>query len=51
MALHREVPVPVLRADMRESQKIERFRLSFFSLLPILFGKPSELNQARFVGV
>jgi hypothetical protein len=49
VTLHREVPVPVLPAYMRESQKIERFGLSFSSLCPVLFGKSPELNPARFV--
>jgi hypothetical protein len=51
VALHREVPVPVLPADVRESQKIERFGLPFSSLFPVLFGKSPELNPARFVWV
>ena len=34
-ALHRKVPVPVLPADMRESQKIERLGLPFSSLVPV----------------
>jgi hypothetical protein len=34
VALHRKVPVPVLPADVRESQKVECFRLSFPSLIP-----------------
>ena len=51
MALHRKVAVPVFPADMRESQKIERFRLPFSSLFPVLFSKSSELDPARFVWV
>ncbi len=47
----RKVPVPVLPADVRESQKIERLGLAFSSLFPVLFGKPPELNPARFVWV
>jgi hypothetical protein len=41
----------VLPANMRESQKIERLRLPFSSLGPVDFGKPPELNPARFVWV
>ena len=51
VALHRKVPVPVLPADVRESQKVERLGLPFSSLFPVLFGKPPELNPARFVWV
>jgi hypothetical protein len=51
VALNRKVPVPVLPADMRESQKIERFGLPFSSLFPVLFGKSPELNPARFIWV
>ncbi len=36
---------------MRESQKIERFGLSFSSLIPVVPGKPPELNPARLVWV
>src|ERR1035437_2906625 len=49
VTLHREVSLPVFPADMREPQEIQRFRLSFFSLFPALFGKSPELNPARFV--
>ena len=45
------VPVPVLPADVRESQKIERLGLPFSSLFPVSLGKPPELNPARFVWV
>jgi len=36
---------------MREAQKVERLRLSFSSLLPVLFGVPPKLNPARLVWV
>src|SRR5205814_8493351 len=39
----------VLPADVPETQKVERFRLAFTSSFPVLFGKPTELNPARFV--
>jgi hypothetical protein len=51
VALYGIVPVPVLRADMRESQKIERLGLPFSSSLPVVLGKSPELNPARFVWV
>ena len=46
-----KLPLPVFPADMRESQKIERFGLSFSSLFPVVLGKPPELNPARLVWV
>jgi hypothetical protein len=50
-ALYGIAPLPVLPADMRESQEAERPRLSFSSLFPVLLGEPPELNPARFVWV
>ena len=50
-ALQGVTPVPVLPADMRESQKLERLRLPFSSLFPVLLGEPPELNPARLVWV
>jgi hypothetical protein len=49
--LHGVAPIPVLPADMRESQKIERLGLPFSSLVPVDLGKPPEFNPARFVWV
>ena len=51
VAFHRKVPVPVFPADMRESQKVECCRLLFPSPFPVLFGKSSELDPARFIWV
>jgi hypothetical protein len=51
MTLHRKVPVPIFPANVRETQKIERFGLSFCSLFPVLFSVSSELNPARLVWV
>src|SRR6516225_2301569 len=48
-ALQGKVPLPVLPADMREAQKVERFRLPFSPVFPILFGVPPELDLARLV--
>ncbi len=48
VTLHREIPVPSLPADMRESQKVECFRLPFSSVFPVVFGTPPELDPARF---
>ena len=44
-APHREVPFPVLPADVRESKKVERLRFAFPCSFPVLFGKPPELDQ------
>src|SRR5258707_645641 len=51
LTLYRKVPVPVLPADVRESQKIKRFRLAFSSSFPVLIGKSPELDPARLVWV
>jgi hypothetical protein len=50
-ALHGIAPLPVLPADVRESQKVERLGLAFTSLFPVDFGEPPELNPARLVWV
>ena len=49
LALHSVTPFPVLPADVRESQKIERLGFPFSSLVPVDLGKPPELNPARLV--
>ena len=49
LPLHGKLPPPVLPADMREAQKVERLRLTFPSPFPVEFGKRPELNPARFV--
>jgi hypothetical protein len=51
LALHHKVLVPVLPADVRESQKIECFGFPFSSLCPVQFGKSSKLNPARLICV
>ena len=48
---NREIPVPSLPADMRETQKVECFGLPFSSVLPVALGTPPELDPARFVWV
>jgi hypothetical protein len=48
-ALHGVAPIPVLPADMREPQKIERLWLPFSSFVPVDLGKPPELNPARLL--
>jgi hypothetical protein len=34
---------------VRESQKVERLGLTFSSSFPAIFGKPPELDPARFI--
>src|SRR5262252_1165009 len=48
-ALHGKVPLPVLSADMRKAQKVERLRLPFSSWFPVSLGIPPELDPARLV--
>jgi hypothetical protein len=40
-----------LPAQVRETEKVERFRFLFSTLFPISFGMSPELNQARLVRV
>ena len=49
LPLHGKLPPPVLPADMREAQKVERLRLTFSSPFPVELGKRPELNPARFI--
>ena len=49
LAPHRESPLPVLPADVREAQEVERLGLAFPSAFPVLFGIPPELDPARFI--
>jgi hypothetical protein len=48
-ALHGEVPLLGLPADVCEPQKIERLGLSFPSSFPVLFGEPPGFDPARLV--
>ena len=49
---HREPSIaPLLSADMREAQKVERLRLPFPTPLPVGRRKPPELDQARLLGM
>jgi len=49
LALHGEVPLLGLPADVREPQKVERLGLPFPSSFPVLFGEPPELDPARLI--
>src|SRR5208337_3808796 len=51
LPLHGKLPPPVLPADMREAQKVERFRLTFSPSFPVQLGKRPELDPARLVGM
>jgi hypothetical protein len=48
---HRESPVPLLPADMREAEEVERLRLPLAGALPALGRERSELQQPRLLGV
>lgn len=51
LAPYREPPPPVLPADVREAQKVERLGLAFSSTFPVLFGESAELDPSRFIWV
>ena len=51
LAPHREPPYPILPADVREAEKIERVGFPFSSAFPVLFRKSAELDPARLIGV
>src|SRR5439155_3612816 len=46
----REVPLPGPSANVREAQEVERFRLAFATLAPILFRKAAKFDDSRLVG-
>ena len=49
---HREPSVaPLLPADMRKAEKVERLRFPFSALLPVLGRERSELQQSRLLGM
>src|ERR1700680_2164668 len=49
---HREISVaPLLSADMREAEEVERLGLSFPALLPVRGCERSKLEQARLLRV
>src|ERR1700732_2373798 len=50
-APYRELPYPVLPANMRETQERERLGLTFPSTFPVGFSKPAELDPARLIRV
>src|SRR5215831_10483034 len=47
----REVPLPGPSANMREAQEVERLRLAFATLPPILFRKTAKFDDARLIGM
>ena len=51
LAPHREPPYPILPADVREAEKIERVGLPFSSTFPVLFSKSAELDPTRLIWV
>ena len=42
---------PLLHADMREAQEVERLRLPFSAPLPVVDRKRTKLQQSRFLGM
>jgi hypothetical protein len=51
LAPHREPPYPILPADVREAEEIERVGFPFSSTFPVLFSKSAELDPARLIWV
>jgi hypothetical protein len=51
LSQNREVPLPGPCANVRETQEVERLRLAFFPLSPILFRKAAKLDDTRLIGV
>src|SRR5215471_4047329 len=47
----REVPLPGPSANVREAQEVERLRLAFATLAPILFRKAAKFDDPRLVGM
>jgi hypothetical protein len=47
----REMPVPPLRAVVREAEEAERLGATEATLGPLLEGEPPEADQTRFLGV
>jgi hypothetical protein len=47
----RKVPLPGPSANVREAQEIERLRLAFATLAPILFRKAAKFDDSRLVGM
>jgi hypothetical protein len=49
---HREPSItPFLYADVRKAKKVERLRLPFSTLLPVVDRERTKLQQARFLGM
>src|SRR6202165_5866053 len=49
---HREPSIaPLLHADMRKAEKVERLRLSFTTPLPLIDRRRTELQKSRFLGM
>src|SRR5262250_2131566 len=47
----REVPPPGPSADVRKTQEVERLRLAFTTLAPILFRKAAKFDDSRLIGM
>jgi hypothetical protein len=51
LSQNREVPLPGPSANVRETQEVERLRLAFATLAPILLRKAAKFDDARLVGM
>ena len=47
----REVPPPGPSADVRKTQEVERLRLAFATLAPILLRKAAKFDDSRLIGM
>src|SRR5215472_13498919 len=47
----REVPLPGPPANVGEAQEVERLRLAFTTLAPILFRKAAKFDDSRLIGM
>src|SRR4029453_2270093 len=48
---HREAPIPLLPADVREAEEVERLRLPLAGALPVVSRERPEFQQPRLLGV
>ena len=51
LASQLETPVPLLRAIVREAQKVKNLRFALAALSPVAHRKPPELDKPRLVGM
>jgi hypothetical protein len=51
LSQNREVPLPGPSANVRETHEVERLRLAFATLAPILLRKAAKFDDPRLVGM